>query len=133
MNILSRESLVVVVKRVNEVVNNDTVVRPYIALVFKTFSNMDIVNNNGLNITLKRTRDNVELEANCVNLFKEESGGYVMCCKEVSFFRAAAIYMNYRCQYDHEYLQQMVKRDARINHEVVVERTNPEVVLLAGS
>ena len=93
-NILSLGNLVVVVKRVSEVNNNDTVVRPYIKLVLKTFSNMDIVNNNDLNIALKRTRDDVELEANFVNQFREESGGYVKRCKEVSFFRAAAMYMN---------------------------------------
>ena len=53
-NILSPKSLVVVVKRVSEVINNVSVVNPYITLVLKTFSNIGIMNNNGLNITLKR-------------------------------------------------------------------------------
>ena len=125
-NILSPESLVAVVKRVSEVINNDTVVRPYIALVLKTFSNMGIVNNNDFNITLKRTRHDVDLEANFVNQFREESGGYEMCHKQVSFFRAASMYMNERWQYDHEYFQRMIERDTRTNPEVVDARINPD-------
>ena len=126
-NILSLESLVVVVKRVSEVINNDRVVRPYITMVLKTYSKMGIVNNNDLHITLKRTRHDVELEAIFVNQFREESRGYEMCHKQVSFFRAASMYMNERWQYDHEYFQRMIERDARMNLEVVVERVDPEV------
>ena len=126
-NILSLESLVVVVKRVSEIINNDSVVKPYITLVLKTFSNMGIVNNNDLNITLKRTRNDVNLEANFVDQFNEESGGFSMCPRQVSFFRSAAMHMNERWQYDHEYFQRMIERDARINPEVIVESMVPEV------
>ena len=131
-NILSPESLVVVVKRVSEIINNDSVVKPYVTLVLKTFSNMGIVNNNDLNITLKRTRNDVNLEANFVDQFNEESGGYGMCTTQVSFFRSTAMQMNERWQYDHEYFQRMIERDERMNPEVIVERVDPEVAFSAG-
>ena len=43
------------------------------------------------------------------------------------------MYMNERWQYDHEYFQRMIKRDAGMNPEVVDARINPEGVLLDGS
>ena len=96
-NILSSESLVVAVKRVSEIINNLSVVNPYVTLVLQIFRNMGIVNNNDLNITLKRTRNDVDLEANFVDQFNEESGGFGMCPRKVSFFRSAAKHMNKRC------------------------------------
>ena len=67
------------------------------------------------------------LEANFVDQFNEESGGFGMCPRQVSFFRSAAMHMNERWQYDHEYFQRMIERDARINPEVIVESMVPEV------
>ena len=58
-NILSLESLVVLVKRVSELINNDRSVRPYTTMVLKTYSKMGIVNNNDLHIILSRTRNDL--------------------------------------------------------------------------
>ena len=88
---------------------------------------MGIVNNNDLNITLKRTRNDVDLEANFVDQFNDESGGFGMCPRQVSFFRSAAKHMNERWQYDHEYFQRMIEGDERMNLGVIVERVVPEV------
>ena len=66
-NILSPDILVVAVKRVSEVINNDIAVRPYTMMVLKTYSKMGIVNNDDLHITLSRKRHDLGLEAPFVN------------------------------------------------------------------
>jgi len=84
-----------------------------------------------LNITFKRTRNDVDLATNFVDQFNEESRGFEMCPRQLSFFRSAAKHMNKRWQYDHEYFQRMIKPDERMNPEVIVERVVPEVASLA--
>ena len=122
LNILSPESLAVSVKRVSELMNTDRSARPYTTMVLKTYSTIGIVNNNDLYITLSRTRNDLELEARFVNQFRETSGGFDLCHKQVSFFRCTSMYMNKRWKYDHEYFQRMIERDTRMNPEVVSER-----------
>ena len=83
---------------------------------------MGIVNNNDLHITLSRQRDDLESESRFVNQFMKASGSFVLCHKQVSFFRCASIYMNEQWRYDHKYFQQMIERDTRMNPEVVITR-----------
>ena len=93
-NILSPESLLVSVKRVSELLNNNRSIKPYTTMLLKTYGKMGSVNNNDLHITLSRMRNYLELEARFVNQFKEASGGFVLCHNHVSFFRCTSMYMN---------------------------------------
>mmetsp|Transcript_50989 Transcript_50989/g.57767 ORF Transcript_50989/g.57767 Transcript_50989/m.57767 type:complete len:93 (+) Transcript_50989:753-1031(+) len=88
-------------------------------MVLKTYSKMDITSNNDLYVALNRTRDRLELAAVFVNHFKETSGGFNLCHRQVFFYRYTSMYMDERWKYDPVYFQQMIKRDIRMNPKVV--------------
>ena len=75
---LSSESLVVTVKRVSALLNND---KAYITMVLKNYSNMGITSNSYLYFALHKTRDSKELAAVFVKQLKEVSGDFNLCHK----------------------------------------------------
>ena len=75
----------------------------YTDLVLDTFAKMDINSNHDLNVALNETKDSPQLAKAFVEPFKHVSGGLKLSHKEGSFFRCAAIYMDSRWIYDHEY------------------------------
>ena len=80
---------------------------------------MNIKSNYDLYIALNNTRDSQQRVESFVKWFKEENGGLHLPHKKGSFFRCASMYMDRRWEYDHKYFQRMIKRDRRMNAEVV--------------
>ena len=99
---ISPESLVVTMKRVRELLNND---KAYTTMVSKSYIKMGITGNNDLYVALDRTRDSLELAAVFVKQFKETSGDFDLCHKQGPFYRCTVMYMDERRKYDHKYFQ----------------------------
>ena len=100
---------------------NDRTFRPFARMLVKIYRKMGIMSNNDLHLILYRTRDDPDLEVRFVNEFDEASGGYGITHKRVCFLGSTVMYMNMWWNYDHEYFQRMIKRDTRMNPEVVGE------------
>ena len=75
---LSPESLVVTMKRVYELLNND---QAYTTMVFETYGKIGITSNHDLYIALHKTRDSKELAEAFTKQFEETSGGFILCHK----------------------------------------------------
>ena len=88
-------------------------------MILDTFGKMGINNNHDLYVVLHNTRDSKELAEAFKKRFEEACGGFILCHKQGSFYQCASMYMDGRWEYDHEYFQQMIKRDKRLNSEVV--------------
>ena len=93
-NILDTESLVVSVKRASELLQTVGMIRPFARMVLRTYERMKIANNHELNLTLRPTRDNEDMEQSFIRQFRIYSEvNYALSELEISFFRSTAHYM----------------------------------------
>ena len=72
-----------------------------------------------LYVALYNTRDSKELAKAFKKQVKEASQGFILCHKQLFFYSCALMYMDGRWEYDHKYFQRMIKRDKRLNPEIV--------------
>ena len=103
-------------KRVSEFLNNN---QAYITMILDTYGRMRIKSNHDFYAALHKTKDSKELAKAFKKRSKEASEGFFMCHKQGSFYRCTLMYMDEQWRYDHEYFQQMIKQDKRMNPEVI--------------
>ena len=80
---------------------------------------MNIKSCDDLQLALDNTRNDPKVVKLFVKRFKEASVCKSFTHREASYLRCAAMYMNSRWDYDHEYFQRMIDRDVRMNAEMV--------------
>ena len=110
------ESLEVSVKRTSELLPTVGTINRFAQVALQTLGRMEIEHNHDLNLTLRQITRNAAAKQDFIRLFSFHSGrGYVLSDLEVFFLRKTAHYMTHRYDYDHEYFQRMIKRNARAN------------------
>ena len=134
-NILDEESLAVSVKRASELLQPVGMIRPFTRMVLRMYESMEMVSNHDLDLTLRPTMNDAELELAFLQRLQDHSEhNYELSELEVSFFRSTAHYMTKRWIYDHEYFQRMIKRDTRTNPDMNIalgiEEGNPQMIAL---
>ena len=95
---LSPESLIVTVKRVSEMLNNN---QAYITMILDMYGKMGIKSNHSWCGALHKTRDSKELAEAFKKRFKEASRDFNLCHKQGSFCRCVSMYMDERWRYDY--------------------------------
>ena len=103
---LTQDSLNVVVKRVRLLLGKP---KEYVQSVIDIFGRIGIQCCLTLYSTLVDTRYDCTRSAAFTSRFEASSRGFVLCHKQLLFFRCFLMYMNERWEYDHKYFQRMIE------------------------
>ena len=113
---LTEDSLKVVVRRVSLLLfKPDGYVQP----VIDTFERIGIRSCHVLCSALITTRYDQQRATRFTTWFEGASDGLILCHKQLLYFRCASMYMNSRWDYDHEYFQQMIEWEQRVEVGVI--------------
>ena len=108
----TKESLEVVVKRVNEVLDRKD--EALNKIFIDGLTKLKIGNCSDLNKSLSVLRKDPYVAKLFINKFKEETNGYVLSTREMEYLRVCSMHMCNRWEYDHEYFQRMIDRTNRL-------------------